>query len=417
MICSVPGIFVYFYMTPLFFSRLIKWITKISCMIFILAACSKNSTMPQIRIINFSPPSGTQGNSVTITGSGFGTTANAATVYFNGIAAKPDSLQDTVIFVKVPAGATTGKISLSINGQNTTSTNDFIILPGTWIRKADLPILSGRGIGVGFSIAGKGYFGFGYDGGTYNNDLYQYDSATNAWAQVASSPGPILESPVCMVIGNMAYIGIGKTLSTTSSGSSGQIWQYDPQNNNWTRKADLPDTLQEGAFGVGIGSVGYAGLSVGTLGTKAWWQYTPASDAWTRKADYPGLAMQWGTGFAVNGKIYSGLGNVSGPGGNNQWWQYDTATDTWTAKNSFPGNVPNFGAAFTLSGKGYVAGGYECWQYDDVDDTWTQMAFFDDRVAGSAFVIGNKAFYAAGRHEPPPNNFLQEDLWEFDPTK
>ncbi len=77
----------------------------------------------------------------------------------------------------------------------------------------------------------------------------------------------------------------------------------------------------------------------------------------------------------------------------------------------------NFGAAFTLSGKGYVAGGYECWQYDDANDTWTQMAFFDNRVGGSAFVIGNKAFYAAGRHEPPPNNFLQEDLWEFDPTK
>jgi hypothetical protein len=61
---------------------------------------------------------------------------------------------------------------------------------------ADLPILTGRGLGAGFSIAGKGYFGFGYDGGEYYNDLYQYDTATNAWAQMASSPGPVLESPV-----------------------------------------------------------------------------------------------------------------------------------------------------------------------------------------------------------------------------
>jgi N-acetylneuraminic acid mutarotase len=282
---------------------------------------------------------------------------------------------------------------------------------------ADLPILSGRGIGAGFSIAGKGYFGFGYDGGTYYNDLYQYDTATNMWTQMASSPGPILELPVCMVIGNIAYIGIGKTLSATTSSSSSQLWQYNPQNNIWTRKADIPDTLQEGAFGVGIGSVGYAGLSMGTLGTKGWWQYSPTNDAWTRKADYPGSEMQWGTGFAVNGKIYSGLGNVSGPGGNNQWWQYDTATDSWTAKNSFPGNLPFFGAAFTLSGKGYVAGGYECWRYDDAGDTWTQIAFFDDRTGGSCFVIGNKAFYTAGRHEPLPNNFLQKDLWEFDPSK
>ncbi|HXB28218.1 MAG TPA: IPT/TIG domain-containing protein, partial [Puia sp.] len=123
-------------------------------MIFILAACSKNGT-PQIKIFNFSPTSGTTGNTVTITGSGFGST-NPATAYFNGVAAKPDSQSDSVIIVKVPTGATTGKISLTINSQNATSTNDFIILPGAWIRMADLPILSGRGIGVGFSIAGKG---------------------------------------------------------------------------------------------------------------------------------------------------------------------------------------------------------------------------------------------------------------------
>jgi hypothetical protein len=386
-------------------------------MMFFLAACSKNGTTPQIKINNFSPANGGPGNTVTITGSGFGTTTNGATVYFNGIAAKPDSVRDSIIIVRVPAGATTGKISLSINGQNATATNDFIILPGAWIRMADLPILGGRGLGAGFSIAGKGYFGMGYDGGRYKNDLYQYDTATNAWTQMASSPGPILESPVCMVIGNMSYIGIGKTLGTNGSVSSNQLWQYDPQNNNWTRKADLPDTLQEGAFGAGIGSVGYAGLSVGTFGTKGWWQYNPANDMWTRKADYPGSESQSGTGFALNGKIYNGLGNTSGVGGNNQWWQYDTATDSWAAKNSFPGNVPLFGAAFTLSGKGYVAGGYECWKYDDTGDTWTQVAFFDFRVGGSCFVIGNKAFYTGGRTGPPPNNFLQKDLWEFDPTK
>ncbi len=398
-------------------SRMIKWIASISCMIFVLAACSKNGTISKLKINNFSPTNGAPGNTITITGSGFGTSAGAATVYFNGIAATPDSLKDSIIVVKVPAGATSGKISLSINGQNATSTSDFIILPGVWTRMADLPIFDQRGLGVGFSIAGKGYFGMGYDGGTDYNDLYQYDTATNAWTQMASSPGPVLESPVCMVIGNIAYIGVGESISSTGSSSSSQLWQYDPQNNTWARKADIPDTLQEGSFGLGIGGVGYAGLSMGTLGTRGWWQYNPASDAWARKADYPGLESQWGTGFAVNGKIYTGLGNVSGPGGNNQWWQYDTATDSWTAKNSFPGNVPVFGAAFTLSGKGSVAGGYECWQYDDAGDTWTQMAFFDDRIGGSCFAIGNKAFYTAGRHEPPPNNFLQKDLWEFDPAK
>ena len=169
------------------------WITKISCMIFILAACSKNDGIPGVKINSFSPSIGGPGNTIRIVGTDFGTAVNSVTVYFNGVAAKPDSLSDSVIIVKVPAGATTGKISLSVNGQNIISTSDFTVLPGLWVRMADLPILSGRGLGAGFSIAGKGYFGMGYDGGTFYNDLYQYDTATNAWTQMASSSGPVLE--------------------------------------------------------------------------------------------------------------------------------------------------------------------------------------------------------------------------------
>jgi hypothetical protein len=141
-------------MTPLFFFRSIKWITKISCMIFVLAACSKNGTgtTPQIKIINFSPTSGTSGNTVTITGIGFGST-NTATVYLNG-SRKTRFTVRLSYYSESTDRRSHGKISLTMWVVRN-HRNDFIILR-VWIRIADLPILTGRGLGAGFQSRAKG---------------------------------------------------------------------------------------------------------------------------------------------------------------------------------------------------------------------------------------------------------------------
>ena len=68
------------------------------------------------KITALSPTAGPVGTSVTITGSGFGSTQGTSTVTFNGTAASPTSWSATSITAPVPGGATTGLVVVSVGG-------------------------------------------------------------------------------------------------------------------------------------------------------------------------------------------------------------------------------------------------------------------------------------------------------------
>jgi uncharacterized repeat protein (TIGR03803 family) len=75
-------------------------------------------------ITSFTPTSGAVGTSVTITGT---TLTGATSVKFNGKAATFTVNSDTKITATVPAGATTGKISVTTPGGSGSSTTDFTV--------------------------------------------------------------------------------------------------------------------------------------------------------------------------------------------------------------------------------------------------------------------------------------------------
>jgi len=82
-------------------------------------------TVPAPGIASFSPTSGPAGTQVTIIGDDFN---GATAVQFNGMAASSYTVDSsTQIRAAVPAGATTGKISVSTAGGTSQSTNDFTI--------------------------------------------------------------------------------------------------------------------------------------------------------------------------------------------------------------------------------------------------------------------------------------------------
>ncbi len=79
-------------------------------------------------VASFLPISGTIGTSVTLTGTGFSTTAANNTVKFNGTTATITGTPTaTSITVTVPTGATTGKITVEVAGQTGTSPLDFTV--------------------------------------------------------------------------------------------------------------------------------------------------------------------------------------------------------------------------------------------------------------------------------------------------
>ncbi|OJJ15659.1 hypothetical protein BKI52_37890 [marine bacterium AO1-C] len=79
-------------------------------------------------ITDFTPKAGYEGVVVTITGSDFSDLLTENVVKFNGVTATIDSASASQIKVRVPAGATTGAISITVNSTLTgTSTEDFTI--------------------------------------------------------------------------------------------------------------------------------------------------------------------------------------------------------------------------------------------------------------------------------------------------
>lgn len=84
-------------------------------------------TPPPPTISSFSPGSGAVGATVTITGTNFSTTPANNTVLFNTTTATVSAATATQLTATVPAGATTGKIKVTVAGNTATSTNNFTV--------------------------------------------------------------------------------------------------------------------------------------------------------------------------------------------------------------------------------------------------------------------------------------------------
>jgi YD repeat-containing protein len=83
----------------------------------------------QLAIFDFNPQEGPIGISVTIRGQGFNANPTLDVVKFNGRAATVTSATTTVLVAIVPAGATTGPISVTVQFHTVTTPNNFVVIP------------------------------------------------------------------------------------------------------------------------------------------------------------------------------------------------------------------------------------------------------------------------------------------------
>jgi DNA/RNA endonuclease G (NUC1) len=128
----------------------------------VLRAKVDGATAPTLS--SFSPGSGAVGSSVTITGTAF---TSASKVKFNGTSASFTVNSSATITATVPAGATTGPISVIAPGGLATSSTNYTVTTG--------------GGGSGGLVISQVYGGGGNSGATYINDfieLYNGGSTT-----------------------------------------------------------------------------------------------------------------------------------------------------------------------------------------------------------------------------------------------
>lgn len=200
----------------------------------------------------------------------------------------------------------------------------------TWSQKADFGG-SARSEAVGFSIGNNGYIGTGsnYEGGdNYYKDFWEYDPAANTWTQQTNFGGSARTEAVGFSIGNKGYIGTGrKDYGPSESISTRSFWEYDPDANMWTKKAAFGGDERSSATGFSIGNKGYIGTGYNDdfwfgplIHYGDFWEYDPDTDTWTRKADLGGVARYHATGFSIGNKGYIGTGYNWGY--KNDFWGY-----------------------------------------------------------------------------------------------
>ncbi len=93
------------------------------------ATLSGPSVPPVPHISSISPSSGFAGETVTFTGTGFGTSQGSSTVFFNGVSAMTKSWSTTSISAVVPVGAASGPVSVVTAGGTSNSDVTFTVAP------------------------------------------------------------------------------------------------------------------------------------------------------------------------------------------------------------------------------------------------------------------------------------------------
>jgi len=137
----------------------------------IFFSCDNDDNMGPVPVIDsFSPSSGVIGSPVTIYGDqfipavapdeGVGPHINTSIIAFNGIVAEAEYVyQDSIgkqrINTLVPEGATSGKITVTANGNMVSSLDDFIITVPTYLPNVEVSTESSYG-GLDVAIDGKG---------------------------------------------------------------------------------------------------------------------------------------------------------------------------------------------------------------------------------------------------------------------
>jgi hypothetical protein len=187
---------------------------------------------PSITALN--PTSGAVSTSVTITGSGFGSSQGASGVSFNGTGAFPTSWGATSIVVPVPAGATTGNVVVSVAGMASNGLNFTVTPPPPSITSLSP---SAGAIGASVTIAGAN---FGASQGTSTVTFNGVNTTPTSW----SASSIIAPVPVGAATGNVVVTVVGiasnGVLFTVQSGiATIQLIQHGGKDAGSTSSATL----------------------------------------------------------------------------------------------------------------------------------------------------------------------------------
>jgi len=189
----------------------------------------------------------------------------------------------------------------------------------SWTQLADFPYASGRLHPAMVLVNQSVYVGLGSD--LYGNlgDWWEYKIDQNQWVQRADFLFGDRHHPFYFGIGDFPYVGFGHG-NTIGNGFNiyNDFYKYDPFTDEWITMSELPAEGRVAGTQFSYNGKGYAlsgdGDDHSTLDSGELWEYDPQNDSWLQLDSHPGNS-RWAPGcFVINCNVYftSGLDRQSG---------------------------------------------------------------------------------------------------------
>lgn len=265
-----------------------------------------------------------------------------------------------------------------------------------------------RSGGVAFALKDKGYYGLGKSSsdGKYYSDLWQYDPITNKWTQLSDFPSTGLDMATSFVIGDVAYVTLGRYMDVSVNGYNTTTYSYDVTNDSWKKMQSFPGVGRTGSVSFVARDKGFVvgGYKEKDTYTNEVWCYDPESNSWSRKNDFP-LALTGCFTFTLNDVVYIGGGyNHKSNIKNTNLYKYDINSDSWSI-SSTDTEVLIYATGFSSGNKCYVAGGEgeigaeSLFMSFDGEEWATMGSFGEIRKKSSSFVLDGSFYLVCGEND------------------
>lgn len=271
-----------------------------------------------------------------------------------------------------------------------------------WIAKAELgdgsPSLKRTGA-VSFTINGKVFIGLGKAGSTYHQDLWEYDTITEAWTQKADFSGVGRIGAFAMIMNNQAIVGTGELAGGSRTNT---VFKYNALSNSWSAIAGFSGGARSYASAFSVGTRGFVvGGDDGSFRNDIW-EYDFNNNNWVGKTQFPGAPRIKAVAFTIGSIAYYGTGDIGVGAYSQDFYSYNTNTDIWTMLADFPGGIRGGAIACSNGTTGYLGlgnnGTYlsDFWSFDGT--TWNQKSDFtaNARELAVATAAGNKVYVGTG---------------------
>lgn len=155
------------------------------------------------------------------------------------------------------------------------------------------------------------------------------------------------------------FFVVGESAFLIEAGGQNNLREYDDDNpsGGWKLRTKLPLTGQTELHAFAIDAkVGYVLVEGPTVRL---YQFDPPNNRWIRRADFPGAGRTRGVVSPLNGRAYYGTGQATAQaGGLRDLWEYTPATDTWRRVAEYPGRGQVDLVAHELDDRLYIGLGY-----------------------------------------------------------